>query len=122
MNIEGEDIEKTVSLNLREAQPDPRERLRAAGLTVVPLGDELTISNVGFGTPAQRALLEPGFAVTAVVAPAPDRPSAMWVYLPAFVLLSLIWWNQRRRTRSGTAGAAEPVVPFPATRHAPPPA
>ena len=97
MNIEGEDVQKTVSLNLRDAQPDPRERLRAAGLTVVPLGEELTISNVAFGSPAQRAHLEPGYTITAVVAPAPNRPPATLVYLAAFALLSVVWWIQRRR-------------------------
>ena len=97
MNIQGEDVRETLSLNLGDAQPEPRERLRAAGLTVVPLGDELTIGNVGFGTPAQRIGLEPGFNITAVVVPTPGRPAAGWVYVPALLLAGLVWLNQRRR-------------------------
>jgi TRAP transporter 4TM/12TM fusion protein len=97
ITIEGEDIQKTVSLTLRSAQPEPRERLREAGLTVVPLGEEITIGNVDFGSAAQRAHLEPGFAITAVVAPAPDRPSADPIYVAAFALLACVWWIQRRR-------------------------
>jgi hypothetical protein len=98
VSIEGKDVRKTVSLTLRSEQPDPRERLRDAGLTVVPLGEELTIGNVAFGSPAQRARLEPGYLIAAVVAPAPDRPSAEPIYLAAFALLALVWWVQRRRS------------------------
>jgi TRAP transporter 4TM/12TM fusion protein len=111
MNIEGEDVRKTVSLNLGDAQSDPRERLRAAGLTVVLLGDQLTIGNVGFGTPAERIGLEPGFNIAAVVVPTPGRPAAGWVYLPALLLAGLVWWNQRRRARPALAdGRPEPSL------------
>jgi hypothetical protein len=95
-NIEGEDIRKTVSLRLGDPLPDPRERLRAAGLTIVP-GEQPTVSNVAFGSYAKRIGLEPGLKITAVVAPAPGRPSRWLVYVPALALLGFVWWNQRRR-------------------------
>ncbi|WP_230530015.1 TRAP transporter permease [Microvirga roseola] len=107
MTIEGEDVRKTVSLNLGEQNPAPRERLRAAGLTVVPLGDRLTISNVSFGSYAERVGLEPGFQLVGVIAPAPGRPSTMWVYIPALAIAGLIWWLQRRRMKP----AAEELSP-----------
>jgi Domain of unknown function (DUF3394)/Tripartite ATP-independent periplasmic transporter, DctM component len=101
-NIEGEDIRKTVSLRLAEPKPTPQERVRAAGLTLSP-GDQPTITSVAFGSYAKRIGLEPGFKVTAVVVPAPDRPSSWWIYLPALVIVGLVWWNQLRRTAHGRA-------------------
>ncbi len=101
MTIEGDDVRKTVSLNLGEQKPTPQERLRAAGLTVAALGDQLTISNVGFGSYAKRVGLEPGYNIVGVIQPAPGRPSSMWVYIPALAVAGLIWWLQRRRARSG---------------------
>jgi hypothetical protein len=107
MTIEGEDVRKTVSLRLGDRMPDARERLRAAGLTLTP-GDQPTITNVGFGSAARRVGLEPGLKVTAVMVPNPDRPSAWLVYLPALVLVGLVWWNQSRR-RVTSPAAAESV-------------
>ncbi|MGO4388912.1 TRAP transporter permease [Microvirga sp. 2YAF29] len=102
MTIEGDDVRKTVSINLGEQKPTPQERLRAAGITVAGLGDKLTISNVGFGSYAKRVGLEPGHTIVSVIQPAPGRPSAMWVYIPALALAGLIWWLQRRRAREVT--------------------
>jgi TRAP transporter 4TM/12TM fusion protein len=107
--IEGEDVRKTVSLRLGDRTPDPRERLRAAGLTVSP-GDQPTVTNVAFGSYAKRIGLEPGQKVTAVVAPAPDRPSSWLVYLPALALVAFVWWNQRRRMRPLPTDASAPRI------------
>ncbi|MFC4175705.1 TRAP transporter permease [Microvirga sp. GCM10011540] len=114
MTIEGDDVRKTVSLNLGEQKPTPQERLRAAGLTVVGLGGQLTISNVAFGSYAKRVGLEPGYQVVAVIQPAPGRPSTVWVYVPAFAVVGLIWWLQRRRARTAHDAAAAPEL---AVRH-----
>jgi len=100
MNIEGDDVRKTVSINLADQKSTPQERLRASGLTVAPLGDQLTISNVAFGSYAKRVGLEPGFNIVGVIQPALGRPSTLWVYIPALALAGLIWWLQRRRVKS----------------------
>jgi Domain of unknown function (DUF3394) len=116
MNIEGDDIRKTVSLSLGDPKPTPQERLRAAGLTVTGLGDQVTISNVAFGSYAKRIGLEPGFQVVSVIQPAPGRPSQFWVFLPALALAAAIWWLQRRRVRSSIAtGAPVAATAKPAT-------
>ena len=99
MTIEGEDVRKTVSLNLGDLKPTPQERLRSAGLTVAALGDQVTIGNVSFGSYAKRVGLEPGQKIVALIKPSPDRPSTFWVYLPALGLAGLIWWLQRRRAK-----------------------
>jgi hypothetical protein len=89
-NIEGEDVRKTVSLDLGATKPTPQERLRAAGLTVAGLGDQVMISNVAFGSYAKRVGLEPGYRIMGIVQPAPGRPSSMWVYIPALAVAGLI--------------------------------
>jgi TRAP transporter 4TM/12TM fusion protein len=110
MTIEGDDVRKTVSLNLGEQRPTPQERLREAGLTVAGLGEQLTISNVAFGSYAKRIGLEPGFQIVGVVQPAPGRPSTIWVFIPAFALAGLIWWLQRRRVKAAPNVSSSPAV------------
>jgi hypothetical protein len=34
-----------------------------------------------------------------------DRPSAHWFYLPALLLLALVWWTQGRRMKVHAKGA-----------------
>ncbi len=106
VSLEGDEVEKTVSLRLGEAG-SPAARLAAAGLTLHAVGEELRVARVQFGSYAQRLGIEPGFRVTAVLVPA-DRPSPLLVYVPALLLLGLVVAAQRTRVRAG--GAARPAV------------
>jgi TRAP transporter 4TM/12TM fusion protein len=110
MTIEGDDVRKAVSLDLGEQKPTPQERLRTTGLTVTGLGDQMTISNVAFGSYAKRVGLEPGFKIVSVIQPAPGRPSTMWVYIPALAVAGLIWWLQRRRVKAASQGLSPITV------------
>jgi TRAP transporter 4TM/12TM fusion protein len=98
-SIEGEDVRKTVSLKLGAPRPDPKERLREAGVTMSGSPESPTIMNVGFGSYAERIGLEAGLRIASVRVENPARPSAFWVYLPALLLTGLIALNQRRRAR-----------------------
>jgi hypothetical protein len=100
VSIEGEDVRKTITLPLGAPRATPQERLREAGLTVSGAGDQLTITNVGFGSYAKRTGLEAGYKIVQVLLPSPDRPSPFWVYLPAFALAGLVWLLQSRRSRA----------------------
>ena len=95
-NLEGEDVRKTVSLPLGDGRLEPQQRLRAAGLSVTG-GAAPTITNVAFGSAAKRIGLEAGFKVSAIVLPAPGRPSIAWVYGLALALVGAVWWSQRCR-------------------------
>jgi hypothetical protein len=96
-NIEGDEVRKTVAVQLGDAGPG-RERLQAAGVTVGMLGDNVQIANVRFGSQARKSGFEPGWEVAAVMVPT-ARPSAYWIYPPALVLLAVVWVNQGRRMR-----------------------
>ncbi len=103
MTIEGKDLMKTVAVRLGDRattgtarKADGRERLAQAGLLLMPLGDELRIAQVKFGSRAQKGGFEQGWEVLAIKAPT-GRPTPRWFYLPALLLAWLVWWSQGRR-------------------------
>lgn len=94
-NLAGQELSRLVMLPMGEAGTGP-ERLHAAGLGVMAFADRMSISFVSFGSPAERAGLEPGWDIVAVMSPA-TRPAPEWFFLPALGLLGLIIWMQLRR-------------------------
>jgi TRAP transporter 4TM/12TM fusion protein len=94
--LEGDEVVKTVALQLGEAGADGRKRLSEAGLQLVPLGEQVQVGAVKFGSRAKRGGFEPGWDVAAVQVPT-GAPSPHWFYLPALLLVALVWWNQGRR-------------------------
>src|SRR5690606_10912574 len=119
MNIEGEELRKTVAVALPDLPEDSeakgddagRQRLSEAGLMVMSLGDMTQIASVRFGSPARRAGWEQGWDIEEILVPNPSRPSEFWVYLPAFAILVLIWLMQGRRLRRITSGTrVQPAV------------
>ncbi len=102
--IEGEDVTKTVALRLGAAGADGRKRLADAGLQLVPLGAQVQIGAVKFGSRAKKGGFEQGWDVEQVKVKA-DRPTKHWFYLPAFLLIGFVWWWQGRRLRARGTGA-----------------
>ena len=108
MNIEGDELSKTVAVSLPELAEDSelsgeaagRQRMAGAGVGVMVLGDMVQISNVSFGSQARRAGWEQGWDIVSVQRENPQRPSEYWVYLPALLLLLFIWWRQGPRLRN----------------------
>ena len=94
--IEGEEIAKTVAVQLGAKGEDGRKRLAEAGLQLVPLGDAVQIGQVKFGSRARKGGFEQGWDVASVELPT-DRPSPHWFYLPALLLAAGVWWAQGRR-------------------------
>ena len=104
-NVEGDDIAKTVALPMGEGA-NGRERVRDAGVTIVGSGDELQISNVKFGSRARKLGIEQGYKIVAIELPNPARPSQNWVFIPAGLLVALIWFIQGRRALPRVNSAA----------------
>lgn len=114
MNIEGDELRKTVAVALRElpegseatGEDAGRQRLSESGLTVMAMGDMVQIAAVRFGSSARRAGWEQGWDVNEILVPNPNRPSEFWTYLPALAILAFIWTLQGRRLRRSGSGAA----------------
>ena len=109
MNIEGDELSKTVAVPLGPLPPDAadlrgeaagRKRLADVGVGIMALGDLVQISSVGFGSQARRSGWEQGWDVVSVQKPNPNRPSEYFMYLPALLLLWVVWWRQGIRLRT----------------------
>ena len=106
-NIEGDDIRKTVSVQLGKPG-EGRARLNEAGVTLSMLGDEVRIGTVKFGSRAKRGGFEQGYKIVAVKVRA-DAPSEHWVFVPALAIIAFVFFNQRRRMKP-PAGVMEPAA------------
>jgi TRAP transporter 4TM/12TM fusion protein len=99
MNLEGQDISKGVLLPLGDKAAKASERLGAMGLTVMTLGDQVQVGAVRFGSQAEKLGLEQGFTITAIEIPSGERPAKEWMFVPAFILLGLVYAMQKPRQR-----------------------
>ena len=97
--LEGEDTAKTVAVQLGAVGADGRKRLADAGVQLVPLGNQVQIGAVKFGSRAKKGGVEQGWDVQAVKVPT-DRPSPHWFYLPGLALIALVWFTQGLRMRA----------------------
>jgi hypothetical protein len=104
VTIEGEDVEKTVAVGLGAANPDARKRLADVGLTITALGDNVQIAAVKFGSRAKKSGIDQGYDIASVKVPT-DRPTPHWFYLPALLLIAVVWWSQGRRMHTRLAHA-----------------
>ncbi len=102
--IEGKNVKKGVLLPLGATGP-ARDRLKGIGLTVMALGDDISVGPVAFGSRAEKLGLETGFKFTGIEVPT-ERPDKEWMFIPALLLLGLIIVLQRARR--------EKVAPAPA--------
>ena len=93
MNLEGENITKTLALNLGSNGDEGRKRLSSAGIQLMSLGGQSQISAVRFGSQAQKAGFEQGWEVVSIMVPA-ERPTPHWFYLPACILILIVWFTQ----------------------------
>ncbi|HEX4943248.1 MAG TPA: TRAP transporter permease [Usitatibacteraceae bacterium] len=101
-NVEGDDVRKTISVQLTKPG-EGRARFAEAGVTFSVLGDETRIGTVKFGSRAKRGGFEQGWKVREIKVRS-DAPSEHWVFIPGFALIALVFYLQRRRMRP--AGAA----------------
>jgi TRAP-type uncharacterized transport system fused permease subunit len=108
-NLDGKDIRKGVLLPLG-AKGTARERMASAGVNAMVQGDAMLITQVKFGSRAEKLGMEQGFQIVSAEVPAP-RPDKEWMFLPAIALLLLVVGLQRARARR------EPVI-APATKRA----
>jgi TRAP transporter 4TM/12TM fusion protein len=97
-SLEGKEVRKTVLLPLN-SEGTGAQRIRKAGLTLMTTGAEVQLMSVDLRSAADRGGFEQGFKVTGVELPA-DRIGKEWLYLPALLLLALVYGLQRMRRES----------------------
>jgi TRAP transporter 4TM/12TM fusion protein len=106
--IEGEEVRKVVALPMGEGR-DGRERIRNAGVTLVPQGEEIAIAAVKFGSLARKLGIDQGYTIAELRLPNPARPAAYWVFAPgALLALGVWWWQGLRRRPIPLSGPAVP--------------
>jgi TRAP transporter 4TM/12TM fusion protein len=98
IDLMGDDVRKTVNVPLGEPA-EPLQRLQSIGLTVIPAGDTLMISNVAFGSYAKRVGLEVGYDVVGVLKKA-EQPSSLFPIGAALALAAGIAGLQIARKRA----------------------
>ena len=98
INLDGKEIKKGVLLPWGEPG-SARDRLKNAGLMVMPEGDRMRIMQVKFGSRAEKLGFEQGFEIVSVEVAA-ERPDKEWMFVLAGLLLAGVVFNQRRRKNS----------------------
>ena len=101
--LEGREMKKTVRVELAPGN-DLRSRLAPSGLTLLQTPESWQVAAVRLNSPADKAGFEQGFRITGIEQLA-VRPAKEWMYLPAFALIALVWWLQRRRAPPPASGA-----------------
>lgn len=97
ITLDGDTVTRLVMLPMGDPAP-AQQRIQASGLGLMIFGDQVNVSFVRFGTPAERAGVQGGSQVTAVLA-RNQRPAPEWFFLPGLAILLLIIVMQKRRGR-----------------------
>ena len=102
-SLEGDWVDRVVALPLGDAGRSGAARIAdAAGLELRQEAGRLLIDVLTFDGAAARQNLEFGWEVVAVLGES-RRPAEQWMYGPAFAILALVMWLQRRRSREPSA-------------------
>ncbi len=103
-NLEGKAIGKTLAIPMGEGK-DGRERIKAGGVTLSQLGNDIEIAAVKFGSQAKKLGVDQGYKILDLQLANPARPSQFWGLGPAIVLALLVWFLQGRRMRGARPAA-----------------
>jgi TRAP transporter 4TM/12TM fusion protein len=95
--MSGEEYTMTVMLPVGN-EPTGAERLSAIGIETIQEDGKVIVDMVGFSSPAERANIDFDQEILSIQMPT-ERPNKEYMFLPALLLLVLIWFIQRGRTR-----------------------
>lgn len=105
LSFEGDEVKKTVSLQIDASAAGAAARLDAMGLGLRSEGDYWVVDTVGFSSPAEKAGIDFDYKI-ASIRTASSRPPQELMYIPAVLLLLLIAKLQKRRKLSVTSKEA----------------
>lgn len=94
--IEGDQVAKTVSLQLESEEGDGMIRLQDMGFMLTQNDVNWTVDLVTFDSPAEKAGIDFGWQITGLKVDS-DRPPQELVFIPTVLLLLFVGWLQKRR-------------------------
>jgi C-terminal processing protease CtpA/Prc len=92
---DGSEYFKTVMLKVGN-EPTGVEKLRGLGITTRDEDGKVIVDMVGFSSAAEKARIDFDQEIVNIQLVA-DRPNKEWMFIPALLLLVLVWILQRRR-------------------------
>ncbi len=102
-SLEGKTIDKVVMLPVGEAGKGQDRLAKAAGLELREEDGKLLIDNIVFGSVAEKQKLDFDWEIADVQVES-DRPPKQWFFIPAIVLLIVVWKAQKSRQTNKEAG------------------
>ncbi|MBJ7539578.1 TRAP transporter permease [Marinomonas transparens] len=96
MTLEGDEVNKTIPLQLTQATGNGMQRLQSLGLNMSLTDGIWTVDYVDFGSAAEKAGIDFGWQIKGIQAES-DRPPKELVFIPAILILLLIRKLQQRR-------------------------
>lgn len=103
VTIEGDEVSKTVSLQLTQAEGNGLTRLQSFGLNLTQDSEIWTVDYVDFDSPAAKANIDFGWQIMGIEK-ASDRPPKELVFIPAILLLLVIRKLQQARLNTPLSG------------------
>lgn len=103
-DIHGEEYKMTVMLKVGN-EATGAEKLSGLGIETRDEDGKVIVDIVGFGSPAEKAKVDFDQEILSIQMPT-DRPSKQLMFIPALLLLALIWRLQKGRAAKLTAAAA----------------
>jgi C-terminal processing protease CtpA/Prc len=86
-------------------EPTGAEKLAALGIETIEEDGKVIVDMVGFGSPAQKAKIDFDQEILSIQMPT-DRPNKEFMFIPALLLLALVWFLQRGRAGKAVRPAA----------------
>jgi hypothetical protein len=96
ISLEGNEVKKTVSLQLNSDAISVEDRLESMGLALVPQENYWVVDRVVFGSAADKAGIDFDFVIQSIREKS-ARPPKELMYFPAILLLLFVAWRQKRR-------------------------
>jgi len=94
--LEGDVVDKVVMLPVGPPGPGKERIETAAGLELREEGGKMFVDNIVFGSAADKQKIDFDWEIVDVQKKA-DTPSKRWFYIPAILLLMLVWKTQTTR-------------------------
>lgn len=98
ISIEGNDVKRTVSLQMNSDAQGAEARLESMGLALIENEGRLLVDRVMFASPAEKAGIDFDFEIIALQQKS-KRPPKELVFIPAILLLIFIGFMQSKRRK-----------------------